>query len=184
LEKALPWFQDSRVAAVCARVVPSAPKTLADRWRARHLFLSEIPTKMNRRANLATTCAILRRSAVISIGNFNTKLRHTEDGDLGERLLAQSYEVIFDPSLIAHPLTSNSILKVLERHWRWYAGIDENLNALGYIRSIIYSIKVMAKQDLRQRDWGCAVISLTMPHHHFLLTCWNRCLRILNKFKI
>jgi glycosyltransferase involved in cell wall biosynthesis len=172
--RAASWFEDGRVAAVCARIVPPPPSSLTDRWRARHLFLVNHHAEFRRGHHFGSTGSMLRRSHALAVGNFDARLTHTEDGELGDRLKAAGYDVLFDPELHVIPRWSNSLWKVLERHWRWYAGIDERISWLGYLKGVAYAMKVMVPADLRERDWAAAVISTLCPHHHFWLTAWRR----------
>jgi GT2 family glycosyltransferase len=116
----------------------------------------------------------VRKSAVVSVGNYNPLLRHSEDAELGERLLAAGYDIVFDPSAAVICNVQNSLVQVLERYWRWYAGVDEATTWIGYIRNVIFSLKVMARQDLMNRDFGAVVISLICPHFQFWKSRWNR----------
>ena len=176
-QRAVRWFEEPRVAAVCARVMPPPPKSLADRWRARHLFLAEKPANFARGYHFASTGSMLRRSAALAVGNFDRRLTHTEDGELGWRLAAANYDILFDPDLHVIPRWSNPIGKVLERHWRWYAGVEEAMTLKSYIKSVVYSIKVMASDDIRKRDWACAAVSVITPHHHLFRTLSRRLVR-------
>jgi glycosyltransferase involved in cell wall biosynthesis len=176
-ERAAKWFEDSTVAAVCARVVPPPPTGLTDRWRARHLFLVNHRAELRRGSHFGSTGSMLRKSAALRVGNFNPSLTHTEDGELGERLLAAGYDVLFDPDLHVVPRWHDSLGKMLERHWRWYAGVAEPISVVGYLKAIWYSIKVMARADVREGDWSSAAVSLCCPHHHFWFTVWRRVVR-------
>jgi hypothetical protein len=82
--------------------------------------------------------------------------------------------VLFDPDLHVIPRWHDSLWKVLERHWRWYAGTGEAISWVGYLKAIWYSLKVMVPADLREGDWGSAAVSVVCPHHHFWLTAWRR----------
>jgi cellulose synthase/poly-beta-1,6-N-acetylglucosamine synthase-like glycosyltransferase len=144
------------------------------RWRARHLFKMDCLREVRHAASLATGGVILRKSAVLAAGNFNANLRHSEDADLGRRLLARGYDVIFDPALHVKPLTTNTLPEVLERYWRWYAGTEERASWNGYFKQVGYSIKVMARQDLESGDPLSALVSLFSPHYQFWRSRWRR----------
>jgi glycosyltransferase involved in cell wall biosynthesis len=167
VERALPWFDSANVAAVFGRMWQDDISSVVLRWRGRHLFKMNATNTVNRRASLATWGVLMRKSCVLRVGNFDSNLRHSEDADLGERLLAQGYEVVFDPYLHTFSLTSNTVLEVLERFWRWYAGKDEHICWRGYFKQIIYSLKVMARQDLEAGDPLGIPISLLSPHYQF-----------------
>lgn len=173
LSLVLPWFDEPSVAAVCSRIDDPRPLGLVRRWRARHLFRTGAQVSMSRKASLITGGSVLRRAAILGIGNFDANLRFAEDADAGRRLLAAGHDVVFDPSVCMTSTTDNSLAQVLERHWRWSAASGDSPSWHGYLRHIAYSIKVMARQDLSAGDPAAAAISLLTPHYH----AWKRVLR-------
>jgi glycosyltransferase involved in cell wall biosynthesis len=174
LEAALPWFNEPGVAAVFGRIRQGPTGGVAHRWRGRHLLKSHTRDRLERRALLATWGAVVRRSAVAEVGGYDATLRHTEDGDLGARLLAAGFDVVCDPRLGVTANAPNTIRQVLERYWRWHAGADLNVSWLRYWRSIGYSIKVMARADVRDHDPLCVPISLVAPHYQFWRSWFGR----------
>jgi glycosyltransferase involved in cell wall biosynthesis len=167
LERLLPWMDDPMVAAVYGWIQDPHPRGAVSRWRARHLFKSEHPMVVTRKAPLITYGTLLRRSAVLAVGNFNPTLKHTEDAELGDRLLSAGYDIIFDPSVLVLCNVQNSLGEVLERYWRWYAGAEPQASLKGYFKSIVYSLKVSAWQDISRKDLSAAIISLICPHYQF-----------------
>jgi len=165
LERALPWFSNDRVAAVFGRVNGGLTVGVADRWRERHLFQSALLLEVRHHASLATGCCMVRKSAVEKVGGFNVALRAGEDADLGKRLLAAGFDVIFNPQLQATSLLSNSVMEVLERYVRW--NTINSMGTLGYLRQLNYAMKVMAVKDLKAGDPLGACISLLAPHCQF-----------------
>jgi hypothetical protein len=109
----------------------------------------------------------MRASAALQVGGYNRDLRQTEDADLGERLLAAGFDVVYDPRLVITSIAANTLGQVLERHWRWYAGAHPAANWRGYRKGISYSIKCMARDDLRAGDPLSVPVSLLCPHYHF-----------------
>jgi GT2 family glycosyltransferase len=165
LEKALPWFDNHRVAGVFGRVNGGMSLSVADRWRERHLFQSLLKLQVRHYASLATYCCLIRKSAVEKAGGFNAALRAGEDSDLGERLIAAGFNVIFDPQLEATSVLSNSVMDVLERYARW--NTLNRMTVRGYLRQLNYAVKVMAIKDLKARDPLGACISLLAPHYQY-----------------
>ena len=164
---AMRWFDDPKVAGVFGRITQDRPTGLSDRWRGRHLFKTRELMTVKHQALLSTWGCVLRKSAVLTVGNFDSRLRHSEDADLGRRLLAQGFDVVFDPELRVFAGVTNSVGQVLERYWRWYAGVDERVSWRQYLKQIVYAAKVMAVQDLRERDVWAVPISLFSPHYQF-----------------
>lgn len=167
VETALPYFEDERVAAVQGRLVDPHPRGVVARWRARHLYKQGHPCQVTRQAMLATTACVVRRKAVISAGNFNPDLRHSEDAELGCRLLERGCLVVMDPDLHLDCLKPPDLAGTLERYWRWYAGTDEAVDVGAYFRNVKYAMTSMMKTDLSKRDPVAAVISFLCPHYQF-----------------
>jgi glycosyltransferase involved in cell wall biosynthesis len=165
LERALPSFSNDRVAAVFGRVNGGPPVGVADRWRERHLFQSTLLLEVRHHASLATGCCVVRKSAVKEVGGFNVVSRAGEDADLGKRLLAAGFDVVFNPQLKATSLLSDSVMEVLERYTRW--NTLNRMSALAYLRQLNYAVKVMVVKDLKARDPLGACISLLAPHFQF-----------------
>ena len=165
LARSLPRFDDPGVAAVFGRVTQVLPRTVADRWRGRHLFKVHVRRAGADRALLATGACVLRAQAVRDVGGFEANLRSNEDADLGRRLLAAGFKVIFDPELEAAVISSNTISEVLERYVRW--NTQREMKWSDYRRQVVYSLKVMACEDLRAGDPMAAFISLLSPHVQF-----------------
>ena len=165
LERCLPWFEDKSTAAVYGKVVQLPPKSVADRWRGRHLYQLEEKHEAGPAGSLITGGVVLRRSAVLAVGNFDAGLRHSEDFELGRRLLAAGWKIVYEPSAEVTTLVSNSLMQILERYWRWYAGVTPAFRLKHYARMVWYSLKVLAVRDLRHGDFQCAAVSLFMPHY-------------------
>jgi N-acetylglucosaminyltransferase len=174
VELALPWFESENVVAVFGRMWQDDKSTAVLRWRGRHLFKMKAQLALNRRASLITYGVMMRKSHVLAVGNFNSNLRHSEDVDLGGRLLAKGYEVVFDPHLHTLSLANNTLLEVLERYWRWYAGKEERISWRGYFKQVVYSLKVMAREDFRAGDPLGIPISLLSPHYQFWRSWFRR----------
>jgi len=154
------------VAAVCGRISQEVARTVADRWRARHLFRTDKRTEILEHADFTTGGAVVRASAVRDVGGYDPELEHGEDADLGRRLLARGYKVIFDPALTYLQPGSSTVRQVLERYWRWNRA-RSRMDFLTYLKQIKYSITVMAREDMETADIGAALISLVSPHYQY-----------------
>ncbi|MGB8355039.1 MAG: glycosyltransferase [Chthoniobacteraceae bacterium] len=173
VKNALPWFEDMRVPAVFGPVIQPSPVNAVERWRGRHLFKAWTDIILHDAA-LVTAGSLLRVSAMKDVGNFSEQLREGEDQDLGVRLLASGYDVICDPKLIVVSSEANTVFKVLERYWRWNTAPHGRMSAWNYLRQILFSIKVMARDDLRAGDPAAALISLLSPHYQFWIPLITR----------
>lgn len=165
LERAITHLDDTQVAAVFGRIQPASVSTTVDRWSARHLFKCQQMHRLDRKASLITAGALVRKPLVLKAGNFDRSMTQAEDRDLGRRLLAMGYDVVFDPDLEARCLTSATLSRALERYWRWNFLPERPVSADDYVRQVVYSIKVMAASDLSAGDPASALISLICPHY-------------------
>ncbi len=174
LAKALLWFDDHKVAAVYGRIVEQRRKTVAERWRAHHLFKNDTRILSRRRAGLITYGTVVRRKTIEEVGGFSPTLRHSEDHELGERLLSAGHDVVYDSNLYVASQSNNSVLEVLERYWRWYAGHHETFSLTAYSRHAWYCLHNMARRDLRKRDYASAIVSITLPIYLLAKTMGRR----------
>lgn len=96
-------FTDPAVAAVAPRVV-SARRDGSSRYRDRCGLLDAGPKEARVQPlglvpYVATATLVVRRSALIEVGSFDTGLRYGEDVDLVWRLHAAGWRVRYDPSV-------------------------------------------------------------------------------------
>ena len=88
---------------------------------------------------------------ILQAGNFDPKYKHSEDEELGERLIAFGYKSIGDPALITFSEITNSLSQVLERHWRWHVGKDEKLNLFRHNQFIQKQFEPNASSGLKSK---------------------------------
>jgi glycosyltransferase involved in cell wall biosynthesis len=163
VETAVTWFSSEQVVGVNGRWYDRHIRTALDRWRARHLFQQDLQMVVNRRSSFSTHGAMLRKSAVLQIGNYNRLLRHGEDFDLGNRLVSLG-DLIFDPALEVEPVIHNTFFQVMERFTRWNRSSVKIYTLTTFIESHIVAWKILIPRDLEKRDWQAALISATVPY--------------------
>lgn len=163
-------FTDNSVASVFGKISSKTKRGIVNKWRSIHLFKENTDYGSGfRKSNLFITYGtIVRKSHIINVGNFNSKLRHSEDEELGERLLQNGYTLLSNHDLIVNCNLENSLLEVFERYWRWHIGRDEKMTFKDYLHSIKNSIRLMAWQDFRSNNYGCITLSLISPHYCYL----------------
>ncbi len=166
LETALKWFSNDQVLGVYGRFFDRQAKTAVDRWRARHLFQQDEIHVPKLRDNLSTYGAVLRKSGVLKVGNYDTRLRHGEDYELGIRLL-KTGDVIFDPALEIEPVISNTLFQVMERFSRWSRATIKTYTLNSFLNSHILAWRILIPKDLEKGDWPAALISATLPYFSF-----------------
>ncbi|NEQ71105.1 MAG: glycosyltransferase [Symploca sp. SIO2D2] len=166
LEKALQELEsDDDAAAVFGNLHQRESANTADRWRERHLFAPARVNETRRVHSFHTTAALVRRSEFMEAGNYDKNLRHSEDAEIAKRVVKRGKHFLASPLCRMYANLSNPALKVLERHWRWYAGENEHYDAKTYAKRIGYSFKVMARKDLKDGDWRSIILSLFSPHY-------------------
>jgi cellulose synthase/poly-beta-1,6-N-acetylglucosamine synthase-like glycosyltransferase len=177
LKDALPHFNQNQVAAVSGKI-SNHPNfnNFSSMWRGRHLFKENFNfgSVSQDASSLTTYGTILRRSAVLEVGNFNPELVHSEDKELGNRLLNFGYKIIGDPNLIVYSIKKDTIFSVLERYWRWYGGTNENFSLKDYWQSIKASFRPMIQDDIMANDWKSSCISFVCPHYGFFRHIYRR----------
>jgi len=170
IESLLPWFDDPRVAAAFGWIQDPHPRGAVGRWRARHLFKAGHPMSIRRNSSLITYGTILRRSAVLSVGNFDPHLRHCEDIELGKRLAESGFDIIFDPSVPVVCNVRNTLWQTLERYCRWYFGDDYQTSTIVYLQFFVFCIRVMLLDDLKRLDFASSLITILLPYYRFWRT--------------
>lgn len=162
IEKALVHFSTENVGGIFGKVKLKTKNTAVDRWKSIYLFKEKEPPHLLQNISLLTGGALLKKQLTLKIGNYNIKLRHTEDHDLGMRLNDSGINTISDSSLDIWSLESGGFLKTMERYWRW--NHCEKFTCRDYIQALIFSIRHMIKEDLKDGDFPRLLISLLYPH--------------------
>ena len=164
-ERGLPHFETApRLALIHGLLTQPTPRTLAHRWRGRHLFLGR-PGPLETHVPHNTAAAIVRRSAVLEVGNYRADLRAHEDDDLGQRLKAAQWESWGDSSMLAECVADNTLGQVLARYARWYEPRDRGWSWRNYPHNLRTALRVMIPKDLAENDWSAALVSLLLPHY-------------------
>lgn len=166
IEKALPHFSTSQIAAVYGALISKKKDRAVDRWRSRHLFQESSLKEASAEtcSMLITYGTIFERKSIEEVGGFDPHLRYKEDQEMGERLTAAGFLIMGDPKIEIYPIVSNSVAEVLERYSRWYMDTDEKPSFKGYWHNLKASFRPMMELDLIDRDWGSAFISMLVPH--------------------
>ncbi len=167
IEKSLHWFDDQKVAGVYGKMITPAPKNYVERWQNRHMLRLEDKHESVRHSTLITWGTIVRKSVVLKAGNYDPKLKHTEDFELGQKISSCRYNIIYDPNIDFIHISKKLLFQVLERYRRWNSGKDEQVSWKSYLTQIWFSLKVRAVQDIKAKDFLCIPISLFVPHYQF-----------------
>ena len=168
IENCLPWFNDESVAAVRGHFVLPEITSVAQRWASRHIYREQENFIRSSNASFISAAAMVRKSVIMKLGNFNPSLEHSEDRAMSEAILAAGYQVGFSPELEVYPIGADSIVAVLERFWRWNRGVGKKYTVWGYWQDTKYALKVMVPHDLRDHDFQSALLSLLSPQYRLL----------------
>jgi GT2 family glycosyltransferase len=166
LEKALPHFENKKTAAVVGRIFDETPRGVTGRWRNRHLFRVDDDKELEHDAPLATWGVLMRKDAVLEVGNFKATCHHSEDAELGARLAKAGWDIVFEPAAELHPTSANSVGELLERYWRWHVGPEEKFSFAHYLKMNLYAVGVMVGKDMERFDFRGAMLSLFTPHYY------------------
>jgi GT2 family glycosyltransferase len=117
----IPHLNDPKVAGAGGMLIEGAQNTLADRWR-RARMAQEWGQKYIRNPQFLFGCNnVFRKSAVLDAGGYNESLRSCgEDPDLGVRIRARGWDLVYDPTAHATHLRHDNLKSVLDMYWRWW----------------------------------------------------------------
>lgn len=170
------FHNDPNVCSVSGIIKAKSVDGVVSRWRSRHLFKEDLsyPPDHITKTSLVTYGTLVRKSLIMKAGNFDAKLSHSEDEDLGQRLINLGLKSLGNPKLITYSEVNNSLFQVLERHWRWHIGKNEDLTVKSYLNLIRGSLNPMMRYDLKAGDPLASLISLTYPHFFLMKTLANK----------
>jgi glycosyltransferase involved in cell wall biosynthesis len=114
-ENALP-----KLAGVGGRLRERYTDTPADLWRSVHLGQDPGVFRVHQPRFLYGSNAIFRRSAVLSVGGFQTRHRaNYEDVRLSFDLVEHGYELVHTPWAMAYHLRRDTVVSILKTKWSW-----------------------------------------------------------------
>jgi len=176
LDIAVKCLVNSPTACSVSGPIKSLDKSdVACRWRSRHLFkdyVSHRPNTINI-SSLITYGTLMKKSVILKLGNFDPRLRHSEDEDMADRINASDFYSLGHSDLDIICIKKNSLLEVFERYWRWNIGKKEKFNIFTYYNIIKCSFKPMAQIDISKKDYPAALVSLILPHFFLIKSIMN-----------
>ena len=178
LDLALREFSDENVCACFGRIVNHEKLTnRLSQWRGRHLFRQDkAHNKEIHYVNcLITYAALMRKSHVISVGNFNPELKQCEDQELGVKLLQNQYKIISIPELTTYSIRDESYQSLCSRFSRWQSSYKERTNPYRqFWNNLKICMLIFCREDFRNRDYFSFVISFSIPFSVFLNALFSK----------
>jgi len=120
LEKLVPHMDDSSVAGAGGQLTEGVHSSVADRWRCAHMVQHWGNQHLKNPPFLFGCNNVFRRSAVLGCGGYDESLRtNGEDADISRKLLAQSWQLVYDPAARAVHMRYDTVASLLNTYWRW-----------------------------------------------------------------
>ena len=166
IEKALNSFTNKKISAIFGRIIGNEDHTdICSKWREKNLFLetfpgSKLPYEVK---SLSTYSVMVRKKHILSVGNFDPKLRRFEDHELGERILKQGYKILFDPLLHCISNKRDNLFQLATRVDRWYSPSSEGLNLKSFNNLLKTALSIWARRDIQSKELSGVMISLSLP---------------------
>ena len=179
----LPHMADPGVAGVGGHLTEGVQKTIADRWRRARMSQEWGPNFIRNPQFLFGCNNLFRRSAVLEAGGYNETLRtNGEDPDLGRRIRARGWDLIYDPAARATHLRHDNVNSILDMYWRWWKFGNQAYRNGVRLRSVLgnalfvhfrYNFLEPAQIDLRSRQLDLLAMDFLalcyMPYRDFRL---------------
>jgi len=166
IEKALNSFTNKKISAIFGRIIGNEDHTdICSKWREKNLFQetfpgSKLPYEVK---SLSTYSVMVRKTHILSVGNFDPKLRRFEDHELGERILKQGYKILFDPLLHCISNKRDNLFQLAIRVDRWYSPSSEGLNLKSFNDLLKTALSIWARRDIQSKELSGVMISLSLP---------------------
>lgn len=171
--KALSHFHNEKISAVFGRILnDNRIQSTCNRWRARHLFREHLDyrTEVHDVDCLITYALMLKKSAVLTAGNFRKDLRMCEDIDLGKKLIKKGFRILSDPDLCCFSIRQENVISLCIRYHRWFSYEKEIYDPYKtFVNTFKTSLTVCSREDIRAKDFRALLISIVMPFIILLL---------------
>lgn len=166
LERLMSNFDDNKVAGVSGDCREWYTNTLADKWRAVHMYQGYGSKKLYNPPILFGTNHVFRRSALLSVGLYYECHTFGEDINISSKLKRAGYKTIYDPEGIVWHLAMDDIVSVLSRYCGYFycshpRPITLPWTLLSIYRGIRQSCALML-QDLKWRNYSLIPIDFLL----------------------
>ena len=166
IEKALNSFTDKKISAIFGKITGNVDYTdICSKWRERNLFLETYPQAKEPYEvfSLSTYSVMMRKSHVMKVGNFDSKLKQFEDHKLGTKLMNKGYHIFFDPNIFCTSNRNDNLFQLATRVDRWYSPSSEGLNMKSFKNLLKTAISIWARRDIQSREVFGIIVSLCLP---------------------
>lgn len=153
----LPHFENPKMGAAGGINNEGMQSTLPDRWRRARM--AQEWGEQRHPPYLYGSNTIHRRSAVLETGGYNETFRGGEDTDMGVRLRAHGWDLVYDPTARTTHIRQDSLKSVLAMYWHWWKWGNQAYRNGVTLRSLLghaifvhfrYNFLGPAKADLSQ----------------------------------
>ncbi|MCX6340255.1 MAG: glycosyltransferase [Candidatus Aureabacteria bacterium] len=147
-------FTQSEIAGACGKLTERYQNSIADRWRAVHCRQHFGDEQLLSPDFLYGSNNVLRIDAVVKIGLYDLKYRSNyEDVNLGHRLRAAGYTILYQPAARAEHLKRDGIFSALDMDWRWWIYYYEGAGKYSSLRKTILA-NWRKMLDYIHSDWA------------------------------
>jgi len=147
-------------------------KSVANKWRAKHMPQHWGEKKVKNPKYLAGSNTLFRKSNLKKINYYDTKFKtNYEDVDICKKIKKVRGKIIYEPKARVQHLAQDTIISVLDRHWRhmfWDYPKPNNLsNKMMKIIINFYTMLKFLLTDLFTKS-ELILIDTTLFFHHSL----------------
>tara|TARA_B100000989_G_scaffold298946_1_gene291278 strand:- start:3527 stop:4390 length:864 start_codon:yes stop_codon:yes gene_type:complete len=176
--KARIHFENKDIGAVFGIIKnDSCLNDVFSRWRAKYLFheKTEIKNYCHETETLMTYACMVRRSSILSVGNFDKRLPKCEDMELGRRLINGGHKILSDPSLSTYSIRLETMTSLCVRFNRWHSNDIESFKFFsGIINTFKACFCIYARNDITERDFPSLLISISLPFWFTIIAIFAR----------
>jgi len=180
LEMLLRYMEDQSLAGAGGQLIETGSHRIPDQWRKHYLYQTRGVTKQH--MDFLPGCnTLFRKKALVSVGGYDERyyFQH-EDTELGGRLKAAGWKMLYVPDAIAFHHRNDSVSSVLRRCWGYRHALpitSMRRLMLELVRDLCKGIKNLLT-DLIQGRWRfCCTIDAV----YFMYQAFYSCKAYLRK---
>jgi GT2 family glycosyltransferase len=168
------YIEDKDLAGVGGQLIESASKSIPDQWRREYLYQTCGTTK--KQMDFLPGCnTLFRKQALLSVGGYDERyyFQH-EDTELGGRLKAAGWTMLYVPDAITFHNRKDSVSSVLRRCWGYRHALPISSMSelvIDVIREFGKGIKNFMTDLMRGRFHFCCTVDAVYFIYQALYSC-------------